>query len=162
MLTINNKLLGYVILANSILIGFIIFLFNDAIAKIAENSCVHGLSCPMYNAFNFQTKISIFIALILATIGIFLIFFENKQNKKTEAYNISEEKKEIIKNLDEDEKTIINKIMEENGATFQSKLINKTGFSKVKITRILDKLEARGLIERKRRGMSNLVVIKND
>jgi uncharacterized membrane protein len=103
-----------------------------------------------------------FIAFILATIGIFLIFFENKQNKKTEAYNISEGKKEIIKNLDEDEKTVINKIMEENGATFQSKLINKNGFSKVKITRILDKLEAKGLIERKRRGISNLVVIKND
>jgi hypothetical protein len=41
MIAINNKLLGYVILANSILIGFIIFLFKDAIAKIAENSCVH-------------------------------------------------------------------------------------------------------------------------
>jgi uncharacterized membrane protein len=64
--------------------------------------------------------------------------------------------------LNEDEKTVINKIIEENGETFQSNLINKTGFSKVKITRILDKLEAKGLIERKRRGMSNLVVIKND
>jgi hypothetical protein len=93
MMAINNKILGYVILANSILIGFIIFLFNNAIAKIAENSCSHGLSCPMYNAFNFQTKISMFIALILATIGIFLIFFDNKQNKKLKPITSAKEKK---------------------------------------------------------------------
>ena len=31
---------------------------------------------------------------------------------------------------------------------------------KVKITRLLDKLEAKDLIERKRRGMNNIVVLK--
>ena len=34
--------------------------------------------------------------------------------------------------------------------------------SKVKITRILDKLEASGLVERKRRGMTNVVMAKRD
>ena len=33
--------------------------------------------------------------------------------------------------------------------------------TKVKVTRILDKLEGRGLVERKRRGMTNVVMLKN-
>ena len=45
------------------------------------------------------------------------------------------------------------------GAIFQADLVEKSGFSKVKVSRILDKLEGRGLIERKRRGMTNMVVI---
>ena len=43
---------------------------------------------------------------------------------------------------------------------FQSELVEKTGHTKVKMTRILDKLEAKGLIERRRKGMTNLVFLK--
>jgi uncharacterized membrane protein len=43
---------------------------------------------------------------------------------------------------------------------FQSDIIEKTKLNKVKITRILDSLEAQNLIERKRRGMTNLVILK--
>ena len=43
---------------------------------------------------------------------------------------------------------------------FQSDLVEKTEFDKVKVSRILDKLEGRQLIERKRRGMTNVVVLK--
>ncbi len=39
--------------------------------------------------------------------------------------------------------------------------IEKTNLNKVKITRILDSLESLGFIERKRRGMTNIVMIKN-
>jgi len=42
----------------------------------------------------------------------------------------------------------------------ESDLVEKSGLSKVRITRILDKLEARGVLERRRRGMTNAVVLK--
>ena len=35
-----------------------------------------------------------------------------------------------------------------------------TGFGKVKITRVIDRLEGKNLIERRRRGMTNVVVFK--
>jgi uncharacterized membrane protein len=44
---------------------------------------------------------------------------------------------------------------------FQAELIEKTDFNKVKVSRILDKLEGKGLIERRRRGMTNLVLLKH-
>ena len=43
---------------------------------------------------------------------------------------------------------------------FQADLVDKCGFGKVKVTRILDGLENKGLVERKRRGMSNIVILK--
>jgi uncharacterized membrane protein len=39
--------------------------------------------------------------------------------------------------------------------------MEKLGVGKVGITRLLDKLEAKQLIERKRRGMNNVVVLRN-
>jgi uncharacterized membrane protein len=43
---------------------------------------------------------------------------------------------------------------------FQSELVEKTGYSKSKVSLILDRLEAKRILERKRRGMTNAVVLK--
>ncbi|MCP8309805.1 MAG: hypothetical protein H3Z54_14155 [archaeon] len=61
---------------------------------------------------------------------------------------------------DEDERKVYQLIMDENGVIFQGRLVEKSGFPKSKISLVLDRLEARDLIERKRRGMSNIVVLK--
>lgn len=60
----------------------------------------------------------------------------------------------------EDERKIYQLIMEENGVIFQGQLVEKSGFPKGKVSLILDRLQARGLIERKRHGMNNVVVLK--
>ena len=46
------------------------------------------------------------------------------------------------------------------GSAYQSDLIKETQLTKVKITRILDHLEGKQLIERKRRGMTNIIILK--
>ena len=66
----------------------------------------------------------------------------------------------VMNTLDKDEKNILERIIESQGTIFQSELVDKTKFPKVKVTRILDKLEGKRLIERKRRGMTNVVVLK--
>ena len=62
--------------------------------------------------------------------------------------------------MDEEEKRLYNIIKDKDGSAYQSDLVKETDFSKVKITRVLDKLEHKGIIERKRRGMTNIVVLK--
>ena len=42
---------------------------------------------------------------------------------------------------------------------FQSTLMEKLEIGKVKMTRLLDKLESKQLIIRKRRGMNNIIVL---
>jgi uncharacterized membrane protein len=69
--------------------------------------------------------------------------------------------KEIFNKLSPDERTVLEKVIEAEGTIFQSELIERTKFSKAKVTRILDKLEGKGLLERRRRGMSNIIVIKS-
>ena len=62
--------------------------------------------------------------------------------------------------LDKDERIIVKIIEESNGGIFQAELVEKSGMDKVKVTRILDRLEGRALLERKRRGMTNIVMLK--
>ena len=63
-------------------------------------------------------------------------------------------------NLDADEARVVAIINDGNGSVYQSDILKKTGFSKVKVSRLLDRLEQKGLTERKRRGMTNLVVAR--
>ena len=55
---------------------------------------------------------------------------------------------------------IMNIVLREDGSVYQSDLIKETKKSKVQVSRVLDKLEGKGLIERKRRGMTNVIVLK--
>ena len=62
--------------------------------------------------------------------------------------------------LDKTEKEVIKLLQNEGGAIFQASLMEKMNIGKVKTTRLLDKLEAKQLIERKRRGMNNMIVLR--
>ena len=61
--------------------------------------------------------------------------------------------------LDEIEKKAVSLLRKEEGM-FQKTLMEELGVGKVKMTRMLDKLEAKQIVERKRRGMNNFVVLK--
>jgi hypothetical protein len=60
----------------------------------------------------------------------------------------------------EDERTLVRIVADEGGTIFQSQLVEMSGFSKSKVSLVLDRLEARGVLERRRHGMSNAVVLK--
>ena len=113
----------------------------------------------MWGTINFQTNVSIVIMLLIMVFGVYLIFFSKEETTNLKLKKSERDK--IIKTLKDDEKQVFEKLIEEEGTIFQSELVEKTKFSKVKITRILDKLEGRGLVERKRRGMTNIVILKN-
>ncbi len=66
----------------------------------------------------------------------------------------------IMRTLKPEEREIYSIINNAEGAIFQAELVEKSRYSKVKVSRILDRLEGRGLIERKRRGMTNIVIAK--
>jgi len=162
----KNRIVGMIILGISVVIGLIIFLFNRALTQIVNTSCSHGTSCPMWGTLKFQTNISLGIMLVLALIGFYLAFFSKGEITKDEVHREKREinshsYKSVLAELDEPERFILEKIIQDKGTIFQSNLVEITGWSKVKVTRILDRLEGRGLIERKRRGMTNVVILKH-
>jgi len=65
-----------------------------------------------------------------------------------------------MKTLVGDEKLLYEKIVASGGVIFQSNLVEQSNFPKAKVSRILDKMEAKGLLERKRRGMANAIILK--
>ncbi|MEK6950360.1 MAG: MarR family transcriptional regulator [Nanoarchaeota archaeon] len=70
------------------------------------------------------------------------------------------QKKVDLSKLDQEELKIYRLLQEKEGSMYQSDLVRETGFTKVHVTRVLDKLEGKGIIERKRRGMTNIVVVR--
>ncbi len=158
----ENKHVGIMIIGVTIIFFFIVMSFNVALENIINETCTHGPTCPMYTTLKTQKIISYGLIGMLTLVGAFVAFFmhEKKLPPETKKTLSEEEKKRALENLDEEEKQVMNLVLREQGSIYQSDLIKDTRLTKVKVTRILDKLEGRGLIERKRRGMTNIVILR--
>jgi len=113
--------------------------------------------------FTFEDIIIIVVAsAILGVSGTYLLFIDSAD--KSAGRLVLEERKrrwrEVAKTLKEDEKKVYQAIIEADGIIEQSKLPEKTGISKASVSRALDLLESKGLVERRRRGMGNIVLLK--
>lgn len=156
----KNKNVGYLICGIAAIIGFIIYIFNMALRNIVGETCTHGIECNMYDTIAVQTWISVGITGLILVIGLFLIFA--KEEERTIIKKIKDKKKKLnLEGLDKKEKEVIKILQEQNGTIFQAELMEKLSVGKVGITRLLDKLEAKQLIERKRRGMNNIVILRD-
>ena len=144
-------------------VPFCISLFEpyEKLKEIVASSCsMEKAICPMNESINKQTYFSFSIVGLLILVGLVLIF--SKPYEKIIIKKIKDKKKKLnFENLDRDEKKVVDLLLEENKAMFQSALMEKLEIGKVKTTRLLDKLEAKQIIERKRRGMNNIVVLKD-
>ncbi len=168
-IVMKNRDVGFLMIGVSALIGFIIYSFNSALTEIVNTSCSHGPSCPMWGTINFQTNVSIALMAFVAVIGLYLVFFGKEQDIRVTTVEEMEVPKSdgekllaSVKDMGKDAHDVLSKIVESDGTIFQAELAEKAGLSKVRVTRVLDKLEGRGIIERKRRGMTNVVILKHD
>lgn len=149
----KNKKIGLLIISIGLLIAYIIYSFNKALTGVVFMSQCALDTCPHEAALKFQTNVSIVILIVVIAAGIIFMFLKEKPAQ------VKKENIEITKTLNAEEKAIYY-IAAKEGSVFQADLVEKSGFDKVKVTRILDKLEGKGLIERKRRGMTNIVILK--
>jgi uncharacterized membrane protein len=164
----ENRYVGFIVLGTAALMGLIIFLFNRTLTNITQAACTHGPECPMWQSISLQTSISLVLMGVILIIGLYLVFSDKidkiffKHKSKTESKQIPKpDYTKVLATLSIDEKNVFEKLVDAQGSLFQTELVEKSGFNKVKVTRLLDKLEGRNLIERKRRGMSNIVILKH-
>jgi len=80
--------------------------------------------------------------------------------KKYSNHNNWKTPTELYNQLDKEEKVLVKAIEDSEGTMFQADLVEKSSFDKVKVSRILDKLERLDIIERRRRGMTNIILLK--
>jgi len=156
----KNKNVGFLIVGISIVIVAIVLLFNSGLKDIVDDSCDHGATCTMHDTIRVQTGLSLIIAGLVLVIGLFLIF--SKESEKIVIKKVVKKvrKKRLnLSGLGEDERMVLKILQRENGAFFQKSVMEELECGKVKMTRLADRLEAKGFIERKRRGMNNILVL---
>ena len=167
---ISLRFVGMFLVILSIVMFVITYNFSVSMLTLIDGghivaSCLPYTGCPHLTVVN-HAYTSYGIALIIFFVGILLFFTGDKthDSDKKDGQNVAEIKmdtwKSVLSNIEGDEKKVYENVMSSDGVIFQSELVEKTEFNKIKVSRILDKLEAKGLLERKRRGMSNAVVLK--
>jgi len=112
----------------------------------------------------FDVAIISISAIILAASSFYLLFVNSIETHKLSPAAEKRDTSELeiafaLRLLDGDKRKLFNEIVEAGGEILQSELHTQTGFSKAKITRILDYLELKGLTVRKSYGMTNKIII---
>lgn len=113
-----------------------------------------------------STDAIIFIvtSIVLGISGAYLFLLPASVEKPAEVSVLGERKErweKISKTLKDDERKIYEAVLHSDGLINQSEIAEKTGLSKSNVSRSLDLLESKGLLERKRRGMGNIVMLKS-
>ncbi|MBI1969253.1 MarR family transcriptional regulator [Candidatus Woesearchaeota archaeon] len=124
--------------------------FCEAACQQYEEVCT-AEACPfMDHSYSWVFSLLLAISLMLSLAGFGLFLFQKKAiMKRKEPTGLTTEEQQIYQ------------LIKVSGTPcYQSALVEKSGLSKVKVTRILHKLEAKGVLERKRKGMTNIVVLK--
>lgn len=140
-----------------------IFFYNRTLNELAAGTCTDASVCPHEKIV--ETQNIVIAVLLLVIVGIVAwLFLQGKKaptgEKGWQDTQAPKAKKADVSSLEPEEKKIIALLQEKGGSAFQSDVIKALGASKVKVSRILDRLEQKGMVERKRRGMANLVVLK--
>jgi magnesium-transporting ATPase (P-type) len=158
----ENKHVGFLVIGISFVMMLIVFIFNFALKGIVSETCTHGPACSMYDTIKTQTWLSFAITTVIFIVGLIILLSKPKEKIIIKTIKEKRNKLNLSKlNLDEQEKRVIEFLQNENGTMFQASLMEKLGIGKVGVTRLLDKLEAKQIVERKRRGMNNVVVLRD-
>jgi len=159
---LTNRQIGLTMIAFSAMNFFttlaLIQNIQDLNTIVCKNYTLPPTITYLINNVPIPAVISIIVDLCLGLLGAFLIITE-KHTHRVET-EIKDKWKKIVKDLSGEDKLLYEIIGNAGGFIYQNELVEKSGMNKVRVTRILDKLEVKGLIERKRRGMTNVVTLK--
>jgi len=162
-----SKNVGIILIVISLLLIIILFLAKQEIDEqgvflceaVSNSPALKMEDCPVHTG-NLQSLLIVAFGVAFVTLasGVYIFLTAGKKS-----INLAEKESTLeidLSKLDSEEQKIYGLIKEKDGSMYQSDLIKETGFSKVYITRILDKMEGKKVLERKRRGMTNIIVLK--
>ena len=155
----TGKILAIFGLVASTFAVFVKITTPNTVQFIVDGNTIELNSVPeIYTSFDIiVTSISCFI---MGSSLVYLLLIDKNEHAHAEPA-VKRSWDELLERLPSpDEKKIVSLIIDEGGTIFQSQLVDKSGYSKSKVSLILDRLEAKKILERKRHGMSNAIVLK--
>ncbi len=160
---LKSKHAGIILVIVAVILFILVYSYTLEIFQADAQKCKqlcgteHEATCPHTERISLPIQTYLGVSLII----IILILAFSQITSTKAVHKANKELARKLSMLHEDEKKIYKATEEAEGTIFQSELIEKTGFSKVKVSRVLDRLEGKGLIERRRRGMTNIVILKH-
>jgi len=150
----ENKKLGGLLIVIALITGAIILTYNSSLVEQShEAGCYQNEGCLILERNLTISHLVVGVFSFILALGFYLLFFNKEKIIKQKEYDLSK--------LNKEEKEIFFFIRENNDTgCYQSNIVEKFNIQKSKASRILDKLEGLGIIERKRRGMTNIIVLK--
>jgi len=158
----RGVLISAIVLIISVLLLIDRLLATGPVQLILED----GRAVPIEEASYFSLNEVLFFIITAWLGGMSFLYIIQSPKEKGTAEIVSEEIPEsknaalLAANLLEGDEKILFKEILDNDEILQRDLVLKTGFSEPKVSRLLDRLERRGLIIRRRDGMGNRVLIK--
>ena len=161
----NRAMMGVLAIV-LILFAVAVFFYSQTLNQIASGSCTESAAdCPHEKVVETQNVVIAALILVIFVVVGWMCYQMYWKKPPAQAGGAAQpagtpHKKIDASTLDGDEKKVLEIVQEGGGSAFQSDIIKKLGYSKVKVSRMLDRMEQKGLVERKRRGMANLVVLR--
>jgi uncharacterized membrane protein len=166
-MNVNIKTIGFGLIILAVILGLILIVVKINFDSQAVVLCdmVHDdptmemSSCPAHTSSTpWLLMVAFGITFLVFGGGVYLIIIQQiKSGLKPE----SMKRAVNLNDFTDEEKKIYELLHSKNGSMYQSEIVQLSGWSKVKVTRMLDHLEHdKKILERKRRGMANIVVLK--
>ena len=90
------------------------------------------------------------------------IYYYLSGSFKAQRQDIREKALKTVRFLPKEQREIMNYLIDERGEALQKDIVEETELGKVKVSRMLKKMETRGIIEREENGMSKKVDVVGD
>src|SRR3989344_6029251 len=161
------RYLGMAIIIISIIVLASLFYLNSVLSKQSLENCIKFCelqkdsscsleSCKANGQHNDHERLISILGLLVAFLGGIGFYLS-----LTKAEKIVEQKEYDVTKLNSEEKKVFYFIKEnKDKGVYQSNIVGHFNFPKSKVSRILDRLEQTEIIERKRRGMTNIILLK--
>jgi uncharacterized membrane protein len=168
---VGGQIRGKILFAAAVFIASVLVLALKLLNPTPVQILVEGntaITTQVPGLFTYADVLVIAVALVLMSVsGTYILLHDSTIPAAAAPASagdvILEERRqrweEVAKTLKDDEQTLFKAIIDE-GIVHQSELVEKTGLPKSNVSRALYGLESRGLIERRRRGMGNVVLLK--
>jgi uncharacterized membrane protein len=156
----TGKILAIFGLIASTFAIFVKVMTPTTVQFIVDGSVIEFSNIPEIYGSSDMILVSI-SAFVMGSSLVYLWLIDRNEPVRAEASSLKSRWNGLLERLtNPDEKRIVSLIIDEGGTIFQSQLVDRSGYSKSKVSLILDRLEAKKILERKRHGMSNAIVLK--
>lgn len=151
---VQNKNLRYVFLIFGIL-TFFVFIISFTIFYTTENfSSACGCKLPLWVIIVSISSLGLFVGLIT--------YYILNTNFAKEKVRIEKNLIKVLDILDKEDNKILNLLIENKGEINQSSLSKSLSFGKVKMSRVISRMERKGIIRKKKNGMTNKIFLNDD